>query len=155
MAYDYSQYQVTDDNCEEYVFAMLVGEPSIFVTPAHDSNPVYYDERLRLQIERSEQAKSKPRRMGGITVDEIKAQEIEERDLAITLIAKCCAKRWGKPPVDTKGQTPEFSEQEAYDFLSAIPDYMQIPFVNFCANLFNFVKRPPVDPKDAKQLGNG
>lgn len=140
----------------EYFFDTLVGEPSVIIAPAHDSNPDFLDERLRLATERAAKVVDEPRRKGPagpITPEQIKKTIEEDRDYDRRILASTCIKGWGSnPPVDVKGKPVEFSPDEALSFLEALPNYLLDPFRSYASNIFNFVDRPR-DPAKADQLG--
>lgn len=156
MAYDFKDYAVKPETTAEYTFGLIVGEPGIICAPAHDDNPLYRNERTRLSIERAEELATRPRTDGGSpTVESVHQKEDEDRDFNLVVIARTCARSWGKKgPVNTEGKTPAFTPDEALAFLRALPPYMQIPFINWAHNLFNFVKRPPISAAEAEKLGN-
>jgi hypothetical protein len=147
---------VTNESTAEYSFPFIPGSPSIILAPAHDSNEAFLNERLRLSLERTEKATDGPRKQHGkVTAEDLKAGLQEDRELDRVLIAHTCARSWGTPPKDVNGDEPEFSAQNCYDFLKALPDYMFDPLRNFAVNIFNFVKRPTVTAEEADEMGNG
>lgn len=124
----------------EYIFEDIPGEPSIWSRPMTDANPVFLNERVRLAVERAE-ASSKETR-GARRKRMLSAEQLEEdRELDRILIARTCALRWGTAPKDVDGNEPEFSEQNCYDFLKALPSYMVDPYRGFLANVYNFIDR--------------
>lgn len=144
---------ISAETLAEYTFDDIPGEPSIWLAPATDANPHYQSERLRVSIERAEAAEKAPRnrkRKVVLTNEDIEA----DRELDRELLARCCAKKWGTPPVDVHGKTPEFSEANCYDFFKALPNYMFDPLRNFAANPFNFVPRTGISDDQARDLGN-
>jgi len=146
---------VSDETLAEYTFDMIPGDPSIWLAPATDANKCYLDERLRLALEKAEKAPRAPRGKRMKLTPEQMAKDMEDdRESARVLLARCCAKKWGTPPKDASGDEPEFSEQNCYDFLKAMPDYMFDPFNNWAQNIYNFVERPELDEAGADALGN-
>lgn len=146
---------VTDDTTAEYGFPFIPGNPSIILAPAHDSNEAFLNERLRLSIERGEKATLEVRgKQKKTTPEEIKRTIEEDREQDRRLIAHTCARGWGVAPKDVDGNQPEFSPENCYDFLRALPDYMLDPLRNFAVNIYNFVKRPPISEAEAGDLGN-
>lgn len=124
----------------EYVFEDIPGEPSIWFRPMTDANPAFLNERVRLAVERAEQANKETRgqrRKRVLSADQLE----EDRELDRVLMARTCAIRWGTAPKDVEGSEPEFSEQNCYDFLKALPNYMLDPCRGFVANVYNFVDR--------------
>jgi hypothetical protein len=152
---DYSNLKplhVSDKTLKEYTFDDVPGEPSIMLAPATDANPHFQSERLRVSIERAEEAEKAPRgkRKAVLTVDEIEA----DRELDRVLIARCCAKSWGTPPADVSGNTPEFSEANCYDFFKALPSFLFDPLRGFVSNPYNFIDRQALTDAQARKLGN-
>lgn len=147
---------VTNDTTAEYVFPDVPGEPSIILAPAHDSNETFRNERLRRQIERAERFTKGPRGRGaGKSTPESLARQLEDdREVDRQLIARACARGWGKAPRDVNGDEPEFTPDNCYDFLKALPNYMFDPLRNYAVNIYNFVERPGVSDDEADELGN-
>jgi hypothetical protein len=154
--FDFSAQKVTPETTKEYVFDMIPGEPSLILAPAHDSNPAYLDERLRMSIEASEKAvrDATGKRAEKLNIDTMKAQIEEDRDIDRRLLAKTCARGWGRTPKAADGSEPPFSEENCLSFFRALPDYMFDPLRNYAQNLYNFVTRPPISDGEARQLGN-
>jgi hypothetical protein len=148
---------VSGETVREYVFDTIVGEPSVFLAPANDSNPAFLDERLRLAAERAAKMADEPRRKtrtaGLITADEIKKGIEEDRDYDRQILASTCIKRWGTPPVDAKGKEVPYTPENALAFLEAIPNFILDPFRAYASNIFNFVDRPKSDPKQDAAAG--
>jgi hypothetical protein len=147
---------VSPETTREYEFDTLIGEPSVVLAPAHDSNPAFLDERLRLATERAAALADQPRRKanpGGVLDPEtIKRNIAEDRDYDRRILASSCIRSWGRSaPIDAQGQEVPFSPENALAFLEALPDYVLDPFRAYASNIFNFVTRPTADPKrDAK-----
>jgi hypothetical protein len=140
---------VTSDTLVEYTFAMIPGEPSIWIAPATDDNALYLNERLRIAAERASKAVEEQKRRGGKTKGpvrvEVTAEDFEaDRDVDRELLARCCCKRWGTAPRDVDGNFPEFDAETCLDFLRALPNWMLDPFRAFAGNTFNFI--PKVGP---------
>jgi hypothetical protein len=157
MAIDFSNVRalaVTKETTAEYSFPFIPGEPSIVLAPATDANEAFLNERLRLQIESVEKAPEARKKSRKITAEEMKESMAEEREMDRLLISRTCARSWGVAPRDVNGNQPEFTPDNCYDFLKALPDYMFDPLRNFAANIYNFVKRPTVSEEDAERLGN-
>lgn len=156
---DYSHLSalaITSETTREYTFDLIPGEPSIILAPAHDSNEAFQNERLRYQIDEAERLQAAPRgkKAPKLTVDTLKKGIEDDRERDRYLIAHACARSWGTPPKDKDGKEPEFSAEECYAFLKAMPDFMLDPFRNFAGNLYNFVDRPEVSSGGAEALGN-
>lgn len=153
---------ITPETTREYEFDILEGEPSVIVAPAHDSNPAFLDERLRLASERAakmaeERDEKKGKRKTGalvVTPEMMKKQLEEDRDYDRRIMAAACIRSWGEtPPVDVDGNEVPFSPENALAFLEALPDYCLDPFRSFVANVYNFVKRPVRDAAGDAKLG--
>lgn len=151
---DFSHLQkldVTEASEAEYVFDDIPGEPSIWFRPMTDANPAFLNERVRLAVERAEQANKETkaqRRKRVLSADQLE----EDRDLDRVLMARTCALRWGNAPKDVDGNTPEFSEENCLAFLRALPSYMLDPCRGFVSNVYNFI--PEGARKEvAKQMG--
>ena len=144
---------VTEQSEAEYIFEDIPGEPSIWFRPMTDTNPAYLNERVRIAVERAEQAgkETKAQRKKRILSSE---QLEEDREQDRVLMARTCAVRWGTPPKDVNGDEPEFNEQNCYDFLKAIPSYMFDPCRGFVGNVYNFVDRTALKDADKDALGN-
>jgi hypothetical protein len=154
--FDFTAYAVTPETTAEYIFSYIVGDPSLVLRPAHDGNEAFKRERLRLALESSEKAQETPKRGGKTTVEDLIRQDADEREFAMRLIARTCAVKWGTAPIDdATTKAAEFSEENVYDFLAALPEWMWVPFHHFVTNLYNFVQRPPISKKAAEQTGNG
>ncbi len=135
-----AKLDVNEASEAEFVFEDIPGEPSIWFKPMTDANPDYLNERVRLAVERAEQANKETkgqRRKRILSADQLE----EDRELDRILMARTCAVRWGTAPKDVKGDTPEFNEQNCYDFLKAVPSYMFDPCRGFVSNVYNFVDR--------------
>lgn len=140
---DYShlqQLEVTEETEREYVFDDIPGEPSIWFRHMGATNTAFLNERVRISAERAEkmvQQTKAQRKKQTISA----AQLEEDRDIDRELMAKTCAIRWGTAPRDASGKTHEFSTEECYAFLKALPHYMFEPCRNWVQNVYNFVDR--------------
>lgn len=146
---------VPADKTREYFFDVIVGEPSIITRPAHDTNPAFLDERLRLATERASKLANEPRKpnSGTPTVDDYKREIEEGREADRRLISSVCATGWGTPPKDAKGKDVKFSEENCLAFLRALPDYILDPFRAYVQNIYNFHERPKLTEADGAALG--
>jgi hypothetical protein len=127
--------------------------PSIWFRPMTDSNAAYLNERVRVAVERAEQTNKETkaqRRKRVLSSDQLE----EDRELDRILMARTCAIRWGTPMKDVDGNEPEFNEQNCYDFLKALPNYMFDPLRGFVTNIYNFVDRSALVADGGEQLGN-
>ena len=151
-----AKLDVTEASEAEFTFDDIPGEPSIWLKPMTDANTAFLNERVRLAVERAEanaketKAQRKKRVMS--------AEQMEEdREQDRILIARTCAVRWGTPPKDVNGDTPEFSEENCLAFLRALPNYMLDPLRGFAANVYNFVDpaaRAALTGDGGESLGN-
>jgi hypothetical protein len=146
---------VPADKTREYFFDVLVGEPSIITKAAHDTNPAFLDERLRLSTERAKKLAAEPRKpsSGEPTVEDYKREIDEGRDADCRLIAAVCATGWGTAPKDAKGKEVAFSEENCLAFLRALPIYVLDPFRAYVQNIYNFIDRPKLDSGESAALG--
>ena len=147
---------VSGETTREYTFDTIEGEPSVICAPAHDENPAFLDERLRLATERAAKLAEEPKPKTGrpeITPERIKQNMEEDRDYDRRILASTCIKSWGTAPVDVSGKAVEFSPENALAFLEALPNYVLDPFRQWAQNIFNFVKRPTTDAKRNAALG--
>lgn len=154
---DFSQLEalaVTRETTREYIFTNIVGEPSIIVSPATDDNADFLAARLELALTDAPAVDDtkKPRKQS----EKVKAQDLikqydDDREFDRKVLSRACARNWGTVPVDKAGEPVEFSEQNVYDFLKALPNYMLDPFRGFCGNIYNFAPRPTAPKGD--QMG--
>lgn len=160
---DYShlaKLAASEDTLAEYVFTDIPGRPSIWCAPATDDNQSWRSERARMVLRRAKAAEheAKKRRTGAapeVTPEMILKQQDEELEEDRLLISRCCAKRWGVAPRDVDGNQPEFSEEECYAFLKAVPNWMFKPLAGWASSPRNFVTIPDeVDESDGEELGN-
>lgn len=146
---DFSHLQkldVTEASEAEYVFDDIPGEPSIWFRPMTDANADFLNERVRLAVERAEAAQKETKAQRRKRV--LSAEQLEDdREQDRILMARTCALRWGNPPKDVDGNTPEFSEENCLAFLRALPNYMLDPCRGFVSNVYNFI-----DPEARKAL---
>jgi hypothetical protein len=144
------RFDITSETLAEYVFNDIPGSPSVWLAPATDSNEVFMNERIRMALERAEKGKKRPR--GGFDMSAATIEEDRETDR--TLLAKCCARKWGTAPLDAKGKAPEFSTSNCYEFFKALPNWMFDPLRGWAANIYNFVDASPADGDGPEALGN-
>lgn len=159
MTYDFAHLEslhVTDKSEIEHKFehpitGALIG--SIWFRPMANENKAYVAERVRIAVERAQQAAEKSRaqrKSEALSADTLD----EDRDLDRMLLARTCATRWGTPPKLIDGTEPEFSETAVHDFLKQCPTYMVDECRNRVGNIYNFIARPPVSEAEAETLGN-
>lgn len=147
----YTKQGVTADATSLFVFRHLEGTPSLTCRPATRHNKAYTDAAKKNQAWLSRLA-----RAGASKQADIQAREIIARMFADTIVTG-----WPVPPTDTDGKEVEFSTDNCYDFLMAIPDYMfddatgnVDSIVRFCSNPLNFsgIDHELVDEEDVEQL---
>jgi hypothetical protein len=151
---DFSNLQALDINGEtlkEYTFDYIPGTPSIWFAIARDLNPDFLNERLRMQAEAIAKAPMQTARQTPTAAS--LAADIEKDRL---LLARTCAKKWGTPPQASDGSYPEFSAENCYAFLKAVPVWMLDPLRGWASNVGNFIPEAsaPVDPAVAAEVGN-
>jgi hypothetical protein len=150
-----AKLEVNETTLAEYVFMEIEGEPSIFFAPAIDENREFYNESVRLSVQRAEEEpKRKPPKRGMRRSEIFATDDLEEaRERDRQLISKFCAKRWGVPPVDKDGQTVEFSAENVYAFFKALPNYIFDPVRVWVPNPRNFVQTGELAPGAGSDLG--
>lgn len=156
---DYSylrRLDVDEATTAEYVFDEVPGAPSIIFKPMAESNPAYMSERIRLAVEKAnadaekqktETKKQRRERLVSTAVIE------EDRENDRVLMARTCAVGWGVAPRDINGREPKFSEDECYQFLSALPNHMLDPCRGWVANIRNFISATAFSEIEAEILG--
>lgn len=148
-----SKYAITDETTAEYTFNRIEGEPSVIVRPAHECNPGWLMARTEANIALAKAitAVTKP---GQLVAEDLTKQSQAERDTDRKLIAFHCVTGWGTAPVDKNGKAVEFSPDNAFSFLAAIPNEMLDPLRNFVGNLYNFYPERRWTQTDGEPLGN-
>lgn len=147
----YAKQAVTGETTKEYIFAYLVGEPSIVCAVAGKANPAFYAESIRRNLEDTAKA---PRQAPDQTPETVMAEEQQVLATDKDLISKFCVRGWGKsPPKDATGKTPDFTPEEAADFLRAIPTEHFELFRGWVRNVFNFTPEVKIDGKTADAAG--
>lgn len=145
---------VTRETTREYTFDRIKGDPSVIVSPATDDNEDFLNGRLEAALQEAPENDGKAKKQSGkMTTGAIKDQYEENREIDRKLIAKTCVRAWGTPPVDRSGKPVEFSEENVYEFLKALPNYMIDPFRGFCGNIYNFAPSPAEQKSDGEKLG--
>jgi hypothetical protein len=148
---------VSRETTKEYVFDRIEGEPSVIVAPATDDNTDFLNARLDVALaDAPEETADKPKKKqsGKVSREDLVRQYDESRETDCRLIADTCIRDWGTPPLDRAGKAVEFTPQNAYEFLMALPHYMVDPFRGFCVNIYNFVPKPGHRKSDEEKLGN-
>ena len=143
---------VTAGTTAEYVFTDIPGLPSIMLAPSLDMNPVFLDLRLRMALDSSFAPMPNRADPDRPTAAEIKAEDQHSREDDRILIAKSCARGWGRAPKDINGVSHDFTVDECLAFFRALPDHMFDPVRRFCMNVRNFAG-PVIVPEPA-ELGN-
>lgn len=148
---DYSHLRkldVTQESEAEYTFDdVVVGRAedgsniyaSIWCRPMVEANKLFLNERIRMSTERADKAAKQPRGEKKDKVQQLADRMEEDRESERKLIAHTCALRWGNPPLDVEGKANEFTPDECYAFLSALPTFMFDPFRQWVQNPYNFV----------------
>lgn len=112
----------------EYRLVQIEGAPSLFVAFAGETNKPYLNAVLRSLRGRSAVS---ARTMTPAQLDATRDQDREEYSRHIV-------KRWERV-VDAQGQEVRLSQQEALQFLQALPNWLFDDLRSFCANPANFL----------------
>lgn len=123
-----SKYEVQADREIEYVIDDIEGEPVLILSPATSENKPYYNKVLR------KTAKNPMKAIKKMNVGMVR----ENRDQDRILFSKYVVKGW-KRVVDSDGNEVEFSEENCYDYLSHLPDWIFDQVRNFAASPDNFI----------------
>lgn len=123
-----SKYEVKADRRIEYVLDDIEGEPILILAPATSENKPYYNKVLR------KTAKNPLKAIKKINAGTVR----ENRDQDRVLFAKYVVKGW-KRIVDGDGEEVEFSHQNCFEFLSALPDWIFDQVRNYAASPDNFI----------------
>lgn len=123
-----SKYEVKADRLIEYVLDDIEDEPVLFLSPATSENKPYYNKVLR------KTAKNPLKAIKKINAGTVR----ENRDQDRALFAKYVIKDW-KKIFDGEGKEVEFSEQNCFEFLEALPDWIFDQVRNFAASPENFI----------------
>lgn len=155
---------VNDETLAEFVFDMIPGEPSVWLAPATDDNRLFFAARLKLSAERAEKLAEESKRRGGKSRAKSKVQITpddfdEDRETDRGLLSQTCIKKWGTPPRDVNGDSPEFSVDNCYAFLAALPNYMLDRLRGFASQTYNFIPKvgddfKPLTDEAKDALGN-
>lgn len=137
---NYEALKVTGAEVEHYTFYGLEGKPTLKVRPATRHNTDFKNAHDKADAQFTKLA-----RQNSPTAD---------RE-SVRIIAKIMAEHvvvdWPTPPVDVKGNPVKFTQENCFEFLCAIPDFMLTgnanSILNFCTNPRNF-SQLPVDNDD-------
>ena len=156
---DFSHYTaqaVTDATTTEYSFVALYGDPSLVVAPCSKENlPFYINSLRRNLIESAGREEAGTIKVADQTAESIIAEEQAAMAADRDDIGRFCVKGWGKkPPIDSTGKTPEFTQEEGMAFVAALPPEQFTPFRNFLRNVYNFTPRSPLDDDIIEKVGN-
>ena len=123
-----SKYEVQADRLIEYVIDDIEGEPVLILSPATSENKPYYNKVLK------KTAKNPLKAMKRMNVGMVR----ENRDQDRVLFAKHVVKGW-KRVVDSDGNEVEFNQENCYDYLRHLPDWIFDQVRNFAASPDNFI----------------
>lgn len=126
--FDFSHLKVEASKTATYTLYQLEGEPHLELAPAGEVNKPYFNDALRRLKKRQAQIKAT-----GIDASLVRANRVEEYDL----FAKHIVKNW-HGVVDSTGADVPFSEDNAREFLAALPTDLFDAIRDFAADLSNF-----------------
>lgn len=124
-----SKLRVADDATAEFTFFRIVGEPTLTVRHAGDTNPDFLNAVLKKPKKLARQA----RRARQVTAQSIDQARLED----IQLFARVIVTGWSGVK-DSEGNEVEFSRENLIDFLTAIPPDMFNELRAFCLDIENF-----------------
>lgn len=153
---NFTALAVTEETTAEYIFTEIVGmEPSLICAPATKENRPYFDAMAREAARFADQQRRRPKRRGRRQAEAIQTPEEEEeiRDRNRLLFSRHCIRGWGQAPTDAKGAKPEFSQENCYAFLKALPGFMFDGFRDWITNQWNFIPLDTLGPGDGEALG--
>lgn len=123
---DFSHLKASKKDTAEFVFFEVVGEPTLTVKHAGESNKPFFNEKLKV-AERYRQRKAK------ISLDMIRDNRERDREL----FPKHVVLNW-KNVKDVNGTPVVFSPTECEAFLRALDDDMFDALREFCSDASNF-----------------
>ncbi len=123
-----SKYEVQADREIEYILDDIEGEPVLILSPATSENKPYYNKVLR------KTAKNPMKALKRMNLGMVR----ENRDQDRVLFSKYIIKGW-KKVVDSDGEEVEFSEENCFDYLQHLPDWIFDQVRNFAATPDNFI----------------
>ncbi len=123
-----SKYEVKADRLIDYVLDDIEGEPTLILAPATSENKPYYNKVLR------KTAKNPMKAIKKMNIGTVR----ENRDQDRLLFAKYVVKGW-KKVVNGEGALVEFSEQNCFEYLTALPDWIFDQVRNYAASPENFI----------------
>lgn len=150
--FDHYKVEVTKDTTQECtLYGIMTGEdgegepinPILIVRPAWDINTDYANARIKVSKGRARSTAKK-----GVMAGDIRRIRTEDRPL----YADHVVVGWKEGTVlDNKGKPVEFTQDDATDFLKAIPDNDFDELREFCNNHVNW-GQDPLDGEDV--VGN-
>lgn len=126
MSADFGHIKSTKQDTAEYTFWNIVGEPTVVVRQAGETNKPYFNEILR-------QAEHFQRRKAKISTELIKANRDRDRQL----FPQHVVVGW-KDVKDAQGNVVPFSREDCAAFLSALDDDEFDGLREFCKDASNF-----------------
>jgi len=129
--FDYLQkLNVTGDRIVDYTFYNIGGEPTFQVRPATESNKPYFNAMLKRSRKMARVIAS-----GNINAAHLDQNRDNDRDL----FPKHVIVGW-KNVVDNEGNPVEFTQENATDYLSKLPNWILDDLRNFVATPTNFAE---------------
>jgi hypothetical protein len=129
-----SKYEVKADRRIEYVIDDIEGEPVLILAPATSENKPYYNKLLR------KTAKNPLKTLKKMNAGMVR----ENRDQDRVLFANYVVKDW-KKVVDGEGKEVKFNEENCFEYLTALPDWIFDQVRNYAATPDNFIDDEDVD----------
>ena len=130
---------------QPYDFDDLKTQPTGFFKPAMEQNKKYAAALLKLSNRRAKRNRGKR----GTTPADLARHRAEN----IFLVSKYCITGWENMK-DIKGGEIEFSEENAREFLTALPHYMFDELYNWLQNPVNFRKEEDTDDIDLDDIAS-
>ena len=135
-----AKLRVQDDATAEFTFFRIVGEPTLTVRHAGDTNPDFLNAVLK-KPKRLQRAARRARQITAASIDSARMEDIQ-------LFARCIVVGWSGV-LDSQGEEVEFTRENLIDFLTAIPPDMFNELRAFCLDIENF--REESDMMDAAE----
>lgn len=129
-----SKYEVKADRRIKYVIDDIEGEPILILAPATSENKPYYNKVLR------KTAKNPMKAIKKINAGTVR----ENRDQDRILFANYVIKGW-KRVVDGEGKEVEFSKENCFEYLTALPDWIFDQVRNYAATPDNFIDEENIE----------
>ena len=122
------------------------GEPTLTLKPASEANKGYYTPLIKRNSRNSRRIAA-----GKVNAKMLKQSRDEDREL----FSKFVVTDWADV-MDSAGEAVEFSKENCYDFLKALPDWLFDEVRQFASEPENFIEdedEPAPGPEDIADLG--